>query len=233
MGLVNQRTVGTLVTALVIFLGVTLIMWGRYGLHGEERGPRLKIPACVMDLGSGKPGDTLTDNFIISNFGDAPLEFSAAAGCGCTDLTPQSGVIEPGRELSITVAVRLDSPGSHRDIGVRFKSNDKMQSDDAVVRVIATCPYPFEVTPGRVDFGQVARGRRSSLDITVSTIDFSTSAPSSPGEIVISNSDDNLLVEQLATQGKSSVFRITLLEESPVGSFHTTLKLRSPTSNSG
>src|SRR5579872_7214008 len=117
--------------------------------------PRLEIEETNLDLGDGKPSETLHGVFRLKNTGHAPLQFTAGRSCGCTHLSPTSGTIAPGQTCDVTAGVTLHGhANSERSVRIRFHSNDPSKAT-VDGRAAARCPAPFRVEPAFVNFGSL------------------------------------------------------------------------------
>ncbi len=119
---------------------------------------RIHLPTYPIHLGSGLPNESISGSFEITNPGTAPLEFEITPSCACSNVTPQSGAVEPHRSVMVSLSVTLpnafDSP---RDVVLQIASSDPYRPS-AAVSVFADCPLPFSVLPAALNFGTLSTG---------------------------------------------------------------------------
>jgi hypothetical protein len=109
-------------------------------------------------LGDGQPNELVAGSFEIGNVGNGALQFTLVPGCGCSFVEPPTGVIAPGKRLTINAGIWL--PPRHRrekHVSVRVHTSDPLNRV-GTVGISAGCPSPYVVTPGEVDFGTAAPG---------------------------------------------------------------------------
>ncbi|MBI5874653.1 MAG: DUF1573 domain-containing protein [Deltaproteobacteria bacterium] len=101
----------------------------------EDGSPRLVLPKTVIDLGFSFQGEKtkLMGEFIIRNDGTAPLNIKEIRpSCGCTVVEPESKVVHPGSETTVTVSVDTSDKLGKLKKSVFIKTDDPGMPDAKV-----------------------------------------------------------------------------------------------------
>jgi len=115
-----------IVLALLAFLGAGLFVAMRYR-------PLFRVDAATKHLGKVAEGEDLVATFEIHNDGLLPLKiFDVKTDCGCTDLSWQSKLVEPGQSAKLTVHIDTTMKQGAVTKQIRFKSNDSDYSFGAL-----------------------------------------------------------------------------------------------------
>jgi len=115
----TRVAVGLAILAIVAAGGISL---GRVGARPAR--PVLRLSTQQLDLGDGVPNQKMPGSFLIMNAGTRPLEFTLAASCGCSHLSPRRRSVAPGGHQPTGLAVTLpDHTNSDRGVRVIVKSN--------------------------------------------------------------------------------------------------------------
>lgn len=138
---------------IVAVLVAVRVVWLRL-----SAAPRLELSATQIDLGTGKPDETLTGSFVLRNAGRKPLTYQISKSCGCTSLDPRSGVLNAREEVSVSVGVKLGShSGASKSLRLAIRSNDPRRPE-ATCRLLANCPAELRPSPRSVNFGATLQG---------------------------------------------------------------------------
>ncbi|MBK7749707.1 MAG: DUF1573 domain-containing protein [Candidatus Obscuribacter sp.] len=115
-----------IVLAAILLLGAGVFVASRYR-------PLFRVDATTKDLGKVAEGEDLVATFAIYNDGLKPLKvFDVKTDCGCTDLSWQSKLIEPGQSTKLTVHIDTTMKQGAVTKQIRFKSNDSNYSFGAL-----------------------------------------------------------------------------------------------------
>jgi hypothetical protein len=145
---------------LVVGVGV-VAAWPAGTGAGQVAGtPFLRLPEYpLLDLGEGRPGQQLEGTFTLANDGPAPLTFRTWRSCDCLRITPGEGVVEPGHQVRVGVALELARKGKDEAVLVRVTTNDPARPT-ADLRVVARCPAAFSASPASLQFGRADPAER-------------------------------------------------------------------------
>lgn len=130
--------------------------------------PLLVISTHRLDLGDGKPKQTMTGAIELANSGSAPLEFSVQRSCGCTSVSPTMGILTPHTRIDLQISIQLpEYANAEKAVQVIVNSNDPLHSRE-VCFVLAKAPAPFIVNPKLVDFGRLPKAALAETSATIS-----------------------------------------------------------------
>ena len=176
-------------------------------------GPVLKLPQYGLDLGVGKPNETLSGTFDLWNAGEEPLEYSISATCGCTQLEPAQGEIPPHSSADILIAVQLASAGTERHVTLQVQTNDPA-AKRVTYQVSASCPSIVDVEPRNIDFGRLRPGERKSQRLRIRG---GNPANLKPGEITWSCNSSLFEIHQVNSEHADHVLelQVTWLGQGP------------------
>lgn len=144
----------------------TVLLYGATAWFRAPAGPQLRLPQLPLDLGRGEPHTSPRGTFEISNSGSKDLTFKITPSCGCAALEPREGTLAPGEFRNVSIAVRLEHRNGRRNMRLTLNTNDPARPE-AFYDVSALCPPLLEVSPGAVDFGDVAEGTERRATVRV------------------------------------------------------------------
>ncbi len=191
---------------LTIIIGVSAFAYPvSHSLERSGTCPKLVIPGEPTVIGKGRPGAKVMGYFAIKNRGTANLKFTLRPSCGCSDMSPRDGVIEPGGEAKVRIAITL-GPGDGFDKNVRvlIDSNDPTRPETSC-EVIARCPKVLSIEPRRLDFGQVRLTGNSTRSLVVSATDEGLKAGIKLGRLKIATSSQALQTRSAENDDDGSV----------------------------
>ncbi len=195
-----MRIVGT----LLIAIGGTAFLIRLYSMRSVPAA-RVVLPPVPYRLTAKNPGDLLSVDIPLGNAGLLPLRYKLNASCGCTELTPREGVLEPGRTKDIHVGVRLDNEGQEKSILISVNSNDP-KHPIGEIRLEARCLASCVLKPGSLVFGEIAIGGSKDLEFRI------LGPPHDPkanlGEIKISDAPDALKFERVSSRPGEVRYRV-------------------------
>ncbi len=198
----------------------------REGLAETATAPRIELSTHRLDLGDGKPNETLRGQFVLSNAGAAPLTFTAVKHCGCAELAPRSGTIAPGGRRALKVGVEL--PGhanSEKNTSIDVHSDDPNHPIVSCV-LSARCPAPFAVAPSHVEFGAVSREKVDDSNCEIRIKSVRGQPPVSVEKLQAEHAREVFHVASSAEDDGAVLLRVTLAPELPFGDHYDTLDLR-------
>lgn len=188
--------------------------------------PHLELSTLRLDLGDGKPNETLRGEITLRNTGGAPLEFSLIKHCGCTELAPLSGTVPPGAAETLHVGIKLaDHANSEKNTTVDIHSNDP-ELPAVQCAVLARCPAPFKVSPAFIDFGSLTAEELATASHEVRLDSVGGQPPFDPEKLLMSHLNDAFVVQRVAPAHHSLVLRVALKEGLPPGDVSDSLDLR-------
>ena len=222
----NRRSAWRLVIIVTAVVTACVMTWalGRYVVR-QPAPPRpvLQLSTNRLELGNGKPNEIKHGSITIRNVGSVQASFTISASCGCTELEPRAGTLEPDEEQSVRVGIQL--PGY---------SNSEKSSQLMIVAdgpraplsclVMAKCPPPLQVSRDYVDFGRVPSGADpAAWEIVVDAIP--GRPPITADGLSVHHESPHFLV---ATSDEPSplVVRVKPTTGLPVGDYFDTLELR-------
>lgn len=189
--------------------------------QAETKLPRLQVDQSIFDFGKVMQGTQVVHDFTLRNVGDAPLEIDKVQpSCGCTAVASVTDVIEPGAEVQLRSTFDTSGFYGYKVKTIRVFSNDPTQAS-TVLSLRGTVQRDVEVSPPRVYFGAVDKGRSPTKSLTL------TRAAGSKIQIgeVTSHSDKlTVSVEELKAGGKK--VSVTLSDQLPVGTFRSRLSVK-------
>jgi hypothetical protein len=202
------------------------------------RRPIIELSTQRVELGIGAPGEVLHGAFNIANVGQKPLMFDIAASCGCSDLAPRRGTVQPGGVQEVAMNVRLpEVPGDDRDLSVVVTSNDSEKPDVRCQVVAKSRPAPFVVTPEYVDFGRVSPDSVAKLKPIKFELTANPDAAADSLErddlsrIAMMHSSDAFHVSQNPDlEATMLTYQVKLIGESASGDIYDSIELRLPDS---
>jgi hypothetical protein len=95
------------------------------GAEQKKPAPRIRVEPASFDFGNALPGKTLSKEFTIRNYGDAPLELEGVSTtCGCTAALAGESRIAPGRSTPLRVTFQTRTFSGKVERRVLVRSND-------------------------------------------------------------------------------------------------------------
>ncbi|HVC94984.1 MAG TPA: DUF1573 domain-containing protein [Pirellulales bacterium] len=192
--------------------------------------PRVELSTHRLDLGDGKPNETLRGELVVTNTGTAALEFTITTSCGCTKPQPTAGTIAPGEEQAIELGIKLPEHANwEKNATVTVHTKDARSKDAplevASCAVMARCPAPFAVSPGYVEFGNLSREQAAEFHNELGV----ESVPGKPAVSVenlqVGYAQEAFKVATFADDDGAIVIRVTLAPKLPFGDHYGTLDL--------
>jgi hypothetical protein len=175
-------------------------------LTRHSRGnPRIQIPSMPVELGDGKPGEVLGGNFKIKNVGGGVLRYTITPSCGCTELKPESALVEPWGSNDIKVAVKLAGIGEEKTVRLSIDSNDP-EFPNTSVFVKANCPAAATSTPATVEFGANTPDELSSREVVVKVLD--REMKTQLDKLVITTTNNVFSINKYETDKKNNEIKI-------------------------
>lgn len=188
--------------------------------------PSMALSTGRLDLGDGKPGAKMRGIFQIRNGGSRPLEYQIQSTCGCTELTPRSGTVDPGGSQDVSVALTLpEYAGSEQSVKVLVKCNDPHRPA-ATCSVTAKCPAPFEATPKFVNLGEVIRDDLGLVSEVLEIRGSGGKVLDNPGRLRLRHESQHIQINQELTADGVIRLKISLSPQTPCIELYDTLELR-------
>lgn len=174
------------------------------------------------DLGSGKPGEVLAGQLVLSNRGTSLLEYNLRTSCSCAKLNPAHGQIAPQDSVEINLGLRLRTEGRDELLTVFVSSNDPAQPEvQHVFR--ARCAAALTASPEFVDFGRLALGESPRRAILLFDATGKGLPPDTP--IIISNTLPFIhVIKEAAADARCSLL-VKVHDNAPAGSFSDLLSV--------
>lgn len=140
----------------------------KFFLPGIEKNPgQAAPPVIVHDFGTMPHGTLGVHKFRITNVYDVPMQvIDIRRSCGCLTAEPPQRVLQPmeSAELVVTMDTAKFSGANAQTIYVTF---GPQFISTAVLRIQGVSRADVNLSPGRVDFGNVAQGAKAVQNITV------------------------------------------------------------------
>ncbi len=120
-------------------------------------GPKISVTETIKDFGAVSKGDVLTHEFIIANIGTQPLIIKQVSpACGCTAAVVNNPIVKPGEETQLRVTFETEAFEGVKNKPIRIYTNDPKPSS-IIFYVKANILPDIQITPGRVDLGEISR----------------------------------------------------------------------------
>lgn len=217
-------------TALIVLvaapLGALLLLvvpsW-----RSRPPGPCLEVPACPTYLGKGRPGESLTGDFELTNVGRQALQFKIIpVSCSCASLDPAEGEIAPGKIQWVKVRVKLDSQTNWtKDVRLAIRTNDP-QHPVVTYSVFAECPPPLRVSPAFLHFGEVSQSDLAGAQLVLTISDADGKKLPNPRNLRFNWGSKHLAVNTDTGKPDECRLRVSLLPGLPLGDTYDTVELR-------
>ena len=124
----------------------------------------VEIDQLWHNLGDIERGKEQESSFRLENTGSVPVVVDKpSVSCSCTvPSLLEKTELSPGKVLDLTVLTKPpDSPSLRKPVLFTFYEKGTGASRRAQIEILGTLRLPMEVTPNRVDFGQVVPGAPS------------------------------------------------------------------------
>jgi hypothetical protein len=201
----------------IVIVLVALYLWRRH----YASLPILSLPSTVIDLGAGRPGETLTGAISLKNAGGSLLEFSVIKSCGCNEVLPLAGTILPGCEQRLAVSLGLENHSeSKKAVSFAIKSNAPNQ-ETVRCTVVARCQSRYSISPHYIDFGSIATKSGDSRIVNINADD--EARISSKDWLLTSGSER--IDARWNVEGDSAKLKISIRETAPPGSIFDSVVL--------
>jgi|MudIll2142460700_1097286.scaffolds.fasta_scaffold516809_2 hypothetical protein len=90
-----------------------------------DAAPRIAVEPARFHFGAVLPHKTLRKDFLVRNFGAAPLQIEGlSSSCGCTVALPESRAVAPGGRTVLRVSMDTRDDKGHVRRSVLIRSND-------------------------------------------------------------------------------------------------------------
>jgi hypothetical protein len=212
-----MRIVGT----LLIAIGGSAFLVRLYSMRSIPAA-RVILPPVPYRMIAKNPGDIVSIDIPIGNAGLLPLRYKLNASCGCTELTPREGVLDPGHTKDIHVGVRLDSEGQEKSILISVNSNDPKRPIGEI-RLNGRCLASCVLEPGSLDFGEIAIGGSKDMEFRV------LGPPHDPhadfGEIIIKDVPDQMKFQRISSHPGDVRYRVRFQASEKAQSFSGSMHL--------
>jgi hypothetical protein len=195
------------------------------------QGPQLELSTHLLDLGSGKPNEVLRGTVLLRNTGSQTLEFSISGSCGCSEMDPRTGTINPGEESAIVVGVKLpEHANSERSVELltSWCKQGVQGADRNVTRcvVVARCPAPFLVSPPFVSASEAGTAEVNRTIGEVHVTSRTDAEPLTADSLQVENASDTFSVEKVEGGQSAVLLRVLLAKRVAPGDYYDTIDLR-------
>ena len=112
------------------------------------------------------PGEVVESTFPIANRGTKPIAFQLQPSCGCTEVRPMSGTLEPGTTLDVHFGVKLNVEGEEKNVTIAILEG-KERKQTSTIHIHASLPETHKVDPDRIDFGMIGKGKAKTVKFHV------------------------------------------------------------------
>ncbi len=103
---------------------------------------KINVDNKIFDFGSIKQGELAKHTYYITNTGKSNLIIrKVKASCGCTAITPEKTVIEPGEKTSITAEFNSRGKSGRQNKSITVITNDPLASN-ILLRIQGTVTVP-------------------------------------------------------------------------------------------
>lgn len=121
----------TLAGLLLGFLGFSFLVWA---------GPKLAVSEVFYDFGEVKEGILVVHNFILTNVGDAVLNFPRlpSTSCGCTTAPLPKNMLLPGESVALEVRFETTGYGGHRVVRYVYVYSDDPETPQLTLAIQGT-----------------------------------------------------------------------------------------------
>ncbi len=195
--------------------------------------PKMIIGSSTHDFGTVLQGTPVQHSFSIQNSGEAPLKIEHIhTACGCTAAVLDSDTIQPKQKTELRVTFDTNGFQGAKVKTVRIYTNDPKQSS-ALFTLQGTVEPDIDVSRQRLHFGEIRRGDKPSLEVTVSA---SKNAAASGTEIKIGDVTTRSEFLQLSVTPESGEHSrkkivLTLKENIPIGVFRDRVVVKTTSKN--
>lgn len=201
----------TIATALLLLITVAAHLAGE-AIGKQVIAPRVDLPDGLnLDLGTVDRDQRATGSFRIVNRGLAPLRYELLASCGCTDLSPSSGVVAPLSTETVSITLTPQPNGEYRHVSVVVATNDAARAFQALDVNLKSFARVV-IKEKSLDFGEVTLGQPRTRDVFLS--DSAGSALKSFEGLRVHATSPHLLAEFVP---ETSQLRVELRSDAPPG----------------
>ena len=186
--------------------------------------PRVNFAERAFDFGTVNEGSVVEHPFQLENKGDAPLKIvKLHPDCGCTAVSADNDVIEPGASTAIKVSFNTGGFQGEKVKTIRVYTNDPQEST-VLLTIRGQVKPDVTVEPEVIDFGKVRAGEDHHAAALVYVVD------QSPTKFLDARShtvDLEVSAEDFSETGRSGKkLAITLKSSAPEGVFRGRIALR-------
>jgi hypothetical protein len=153
-------------SALILIVGFgslsLLIAAGFSVLTSTAGGESLDTIDLPIVIKAKNPGEVVESTFPIANRGTKPIAFELRPSCGCTEVRPMSGTLEPGSTLDVHFGVKLNVEGEEKNVTIAILEG-KERKQTSTIQIHAQLPESHKVAPDRIDFGMIGKGKAKTV----------------------------------------------------------------------
>jgi hypothetical protein len=153
-------------SALILIVGFgslsLMIAAGFSVLSSTAGGESLDTIDLPIVIKAKNPGEVVESTFPIANRGTKPIAFELSPSCGCTEVRPMSGTLEPGSTLDVHFGVKLNVEGEEKNVTIAILEG-KERKQTSTIQIHAQLPESHKVDPDRIDFGMIGKGKAKTV----------------------------------------------------------------------
>ncbi len=180
--------------------------------------PKISTPQPIYQFGSALNTEVVTNDFIIQNEGDAPLQIlGIQTSCGCSAADPGTNRLEPGEQTTITANFDLANRSGPQTTSFTVRSNDP-NTPALRLQFRGEAQAPINVEPRTVNFRQLMAGETHT-----ESVELNTSVPELffNVERIVNPVDGLEVAYETLESGKSYRLTFTVMEDAPEGAFNS------------
>lgn len=208
--------------ATILFVGFgglsSLVAAAFAWISSTNRLDRIETIDLPIFVKADKPG-VVKSTFPIANRAPKPIAFQFQPSCGCTEVDPMFGTLEPGETRDIRFGVRLNVEGEEKNVTIGLlEGSESIQR--STIHVHAVLPESHRVVPDRIDFGFIRKNESKIIEFRIEHIDPKNSHGSERLDSVSCNR--NVSVTRDEEHGR---FQVKLIDDDRTGLIHGFVKI--------
>ncbi len=203
------------------FLFLSLFCTLSIGIALAADGPLLRLSTRHIDFGRVDQYQIVTQEVLIRNDGDAPLQITkVSADCGCTAGALSDSTVLPGHEVTLSISFRTGKRKGNQKKRVTVLTNDPAEPK-TIIQVFADVHPLIRIDKERIRFPTIHRGETTSESFRIaadSGLDFEVVGIEGASEVVTAT-----IRRDASSKEDAFIVELAIRRDAPAGTFRAAI----------